>query len=263
MRNSGYVTVVLFLMISMLSFSQVGINNPAPDATAALDVTSTTKGFLPPRMDETARNNITLPAAGLIIYNTDTNLINYYNGTTWQALQSNGSYVDLTTNQTIAGNKTFNGTITPVGRMWMPMGEIDYFNTTGTTITITSTTSNGIANMFPVTVPATLAGSYEFATAGDGSLQYTGATTKVFHIAITISGVPQVASNVFIFGVGLDTGSGYTVQTTGRVMGSATGTQFSSLHIMLELATDDKIKLYIGNNSQIKDFTVNTLKAHS
>ena len=51
----------------------VGINNTAtaPDASAMLDVSSTTKGFLPPRMTLLQRNLINLPAMGIIIYQTD------------------------------------------------------------------------------------------------------------------------------------------------------------------------------------------------
>ena len=51
----------------------VGINNTAtaPDASAMLDVSSTTKGFLPPRVTLSQRNLINQPATGIIIYHTD------------------------------------------------------------------------------------------------------------------------------------------------------------------------------------------------
>ena len=51
----------------------VGINNTAtaPDASAMLDVSSTTKGFLPPRMTLSQRNLINQPATGIIIYQTN------------------------------------------------------------------------------------------------------------------------------------------------------------------------------------------------
>ncbi|MGI4865926.1 MAG: glycine-rich protein [Janthinobacterium lividum] len=54
-----------------------------PDASAVLDVNSTTKGLLPPRLDKTQRDAIASPAAGLTIYNTTTNKLNTWNGTTW------------------------------------------------------------------------------------------------------------------------------------------------------------------------------------
>ena len=55
---------------------------PTIDASAILTLTSTTKGFLPPRMTTAQRDAIT-PVAGLMIYNTTTNKHQGYNGTTW------------------------------------------------------------------------------------------------------------------------------------------------------------------------------------
>jgi len=62
----------------------VGIGTSAPDASAALDVSSTTQGFLPPRMNGTSRDNIASPAEGLIIWNTDIRTIEVFDGTNWQ-----------------------------------------------------------------------------------------------------------------------------------------------------------------------------------
>ena len=52
-------------------------------ATVVLEVSSTTQGFLPPRMTGTQRDAIESPASGLIIYNTTTNKAQCYNGTSW------------------------------------------------------------------------------------------------------------------------------------------------------------------------------------
>ncbi len=56
-------------------FSQVGIGTPTPDASAALDVTSATKGFLPPRVSLSSTAvaaPVNSPVDGLIVYNTAT-----------------------------------------------------------------------------------------------------------------------------------------------------------------------------------------------
>jgi hypothetical protein len=66
--------------------NNVGINNTNPNASAQLDVNSTTKGFLPPRMTTTQKNAIASPAAGLMIYDTDLNRPCFYNGTSWITL---------------------------------------------------------------------------------------------------------------------------------------------------------------------------------
>jgi len=60
--------------------------NPSNDASALLDVQSTTQGFLPPRMTTTERDLISTPSAGLMVYNTTTNKAQCYNGTAWQDL---------------------------------------------------------------------------------------------------------------------------------------------------------------------------------
>jgi hypothetical protein len=62
---------------------QVGIGTASPNTAAALDITSTTRGFLPPRMNQTQRDTIATPPAGLIVYNTQTNRLNFYNGSSW------------------------------------------------------------------------------------------------------------------------------------------------------------------------------------
>ena len=59
--------------------------NAAPDASAILQADSTTQGFLPPRMTDAERDAITTPAAGLMIYDTSNNQMNYWNGSTWIA----------------------------------------------------------------------------------------------------------------------------------------------------------------------------------
>jgi hypothetical protein len=55
-------------------------------ASSIVDIQSTTKGFLPPRMTTTQKNAIASPATGLMVYDTTLNLISVYNGTTWITL---------------------------------------------------------------------------------------------------------------------------------------------------------------------------------
>ncbi|KAA9333010.1 hypothetical protein F0P96_08475 [Hymenobacter busanensis] len=63
----------------------VGIGTATPHSSAALEVQSASKGLLPPRLDEAARNLIASPAPGLTIFNTTTGALNVWNGTFWQA----------------------------------------------------------------------------------------------------------------------------------------------------------------------------------
>lgn len=63
--------------------NNVIIGSTTDVASALLNVTSTTKGFLPPRMTTTQKNAITSPATGLQVFDTTLNQMSYYNGTTW------------------------------------------------------------------------------------------------------------------------------------------------------------------------------------
>jgi hypothetical protein len=56
-----------------------------PYSASILDIRSTNKGVLFPRMSTTNRDAIAAPTAGLLLYNTSTNQFNYHNGSSWQA----------------------------------------------------------------------------------------------------------------------------------------------------------------------------------
>ena len=76
------LTTRLFIATS----GEVGMGTTSPNTKAALDITSTTKGFLPPRMTTTQRNAIATPPTGLVIYNTTTSNLNSYSGSAWVEL---------------------------------------------------------------------------------------------------------------------------------------------------------------------------------
>ena len=65
------------------SKGNIGIATSTPDASALLEMNSTKMGFLTSRMNTTQRNAISAPAKGLLIYNTDCDNFNFYNGNQW------------------------------------------------------------------------------------------------------------------------------------------------------------------------------------
>jgi hypothetical protein len=74
------------LFMSAISFSQIGIGTTNPDNSAILDVTSTSKGFLTPRMTHAEKTAIIAPATGLILYCSDCSSsgeLQIFNGTSW------------------------------------------------------------------------------------------------------------------------------------------------------------------------------------
>jgi len=63
---------------------KVGIGTNAPDASALLDVSSTSKGVLIPRMTASQKSAISSPSTGLLIFQTDAPIgFYYYNGSSW------------------------------------------------------------------------------------------------------------------------------------------------------------------------------------
>ena len=78
--------LLLFLCLSTGIFAQVGINSDgsSPDNSAMLDVKSTMKGFLPPRLTTDQMNSVITPPNGLIVYNVSVNALYWFNGTTWK-----------------------------------------------------------------------------------------------------------------------------------------------------------------------------------
>jgi len=74
---------LMLMMISSATFAQVAVNidGAAPDSSAMLDVKSTAKGFLAPRMTFTEMNSIISPASGLMVFCTTTGQYYFNNGT--------------------------------------------------------------------------------------------------------------------------------------------------------------------------------------
>ena len=78
-----------FLFIASFTFSflkaQVGINTVSPNASSILDIQSTSKGLLIPRLTNSQMNAISSPATALTIYNTDASSLYVFNGLSWNS----------------------------------------------------------------------------------------------------------------------------------------------------------------------------------
>ncbi|NOZ34347.1 MAG: hypothetical protein GXO80_03495 [Chlorobi bacterium] len=154
--NHATLFILLNLIIIFNGFSQVAINTDgaSPNASAMLDVQSTSKGILISRMLETERTGIPSPAKGLLVYQTDnTDGFYCFNGTVWQYIgnENNNLWSRNTTNiATILSNSTDNvgiGTSNPTMKLdvrgfattsnmvssvmlWQAANEYDVTNTT-------------------------------------------------------------------------------------------------------------------------------------
>lgn len=90
--NAGFFVLFISLVQSGSIFAQsVGLNSDGsqPHSSAMMDVMSTTKGMLIPRMDQAARNAIQSPVNGLLIFQTDGIPGFYYYESSWKLLDSN------------------------------------------------------------------------------------------------------------------------------------------------------------------------------
>jgi hypothetical protein len=90
-------TIYIFILLAIFNpiYAQVGIGTNTPDNSSMLQVESTEKGFLLPRMTSTQRSSIAIPASGLQVYDTNTNSIWYFNGTFWVNTQAMASVGDV------------------------------------------------------------------------------------------------------------------------------------------------------------------------
>jgi len=80
------LSVVLASCSQFLFAQNVGIGTNTPNSSAILDISSTNKGLLAPRMTTAQRSAIASPVKGLIVYDSDLNALYHYNGSAWSAV---------------------------------------------------------------------------------------------------------------------------------------------------------------------------------
>lgn len=141
------VFIILLFSFHLSLMAQVGIGTSNPNNSAQLEVSSTAKGFLPPRMTVAQRAAILNPAQGLMIYCTNCGANGepeYYNGSTWLNMSGGAPARATPTVSVTVGSYIYNGTA---------QGP-------------TSATNSGTAT------------SYTFAYSGTGSTSYGPSSTR-------------------------------------------------------------------------------------
>jgi len=164
-----YTFIAIFIMLAVSSHGQVAVNSTGatPDASAMLDVSSTTHGILIPRMSTASRNAISNPALGLLVYDFSLGTVYMNTGippiSNWVPL-SKGQYWTRTgtnTYLTNPGDKVGIGTSAPNEKLEV-QGHISYngvlkngtntvldINGTSTSVGMTfNTTNTGANNIF-------------------------------------------------------------------------------------------------------------------
>jgi hypothetical protein len=220
------IIILLFLITGINGLiAQSGINTTTPDTSAILDVFSTNKGFLPPRLTTSQRNAITSPAAGLMIYNTTVNCLQWFNGTYWVDGCGNNFIGSLS-----CSNAVITGTLTSGVIVNGVSASVPYTGGNGGAHTGQIVTSTGVNGLTATLAPSTFA-------LGVGTLTYnisgTPASSGTASFALNIGEqtcmleIP-VASN-FICGTSTVTfmynGSSVTYGTVERDYGGTVGTK--------------------------------------
>ncbi len=176
MKNFSLV-LILFVTISLNA--QVGIGTTTPDASAMLDVKSTTSGMLIPRMSAVDRDNINSPATGLLVFVNDDNSFYYYDGTNWVRLGNGlGDDGDWTVNgndmySNVSGNVGV-GNNTPQFKLDVN-GDVRH----GNSLYINSNKSNGYNTWATFNSPDNGWGDNVFIGAGGTSVLGSGEATNV------------------------------------------------------------------------------------
>jgi trimeric autotransporter adhesin len=117
--KSKYLSLIIAFFVTATAHAQnifpstgsAGIGTTTPDASSLLEIKSTQKGILIPRMTSAQRNAIVTPATGLLIYQTNsTPGFYYYTGTAWKAITPKTGWLITGNSGTVPGTN-FIGTI--------------------------------------------------------------------------------------------------------------------------------------------------------
>ena len=204
--NAGIILLSL-LLISNIVTAQVGIGTTTPVASSMLDIQSTTKGVLIPRMTTAQRAAISTPANGLLVFDTDTKSFWFYNVNTWKELVSGNSllYADgdtkIVVEKTTDEDKIHVSTANAAGTASVERMTIDSSGKTlmGTDLSNQATTffeigADGtikLGNQGASTTPdsdVTTQKNYTKITE-DGSLSYVGNATRWDDLKIPVNSV--------------------------------------------------------------------------
>src|SRR5947199_827003 len=107
-KFSIFTTLVLIQYV--LVAQNVGIGTTSPDPKAQLEVSSTSKGLLIPRLTTAQRTSIVTPPKGLMVYDSTLQIFYYYDGSNWQGVSNSSNAWSLSGNSGSDPTSQFIGT---------------------------------------------------------------------------------------------------------------------------------------------------------
>ena len=167
------------LAVSAQIVQKVGNNSMTISQSAAFEIESTDRGFLPPRLTDAQLAGITSPAVGLFVFNTTSAVLQYFNGIRWISLidAANSAYVtaydcSIGSAGTLTSGTPASGVTQTIKASVAKLG----------TYSITTAPVNGV----------TFSGSGVYTVTGDQNivLTATGTPTTIGAITNALSGTP-------------------------------------------------------------------------
>ena len=152
--------------LTITGSGNVGIGTTAPHASAITELSSTTQGFLPPRMSTTQRNGINAPANGLIIFNTTTGCLNYHFAGAWYEWCGTFSATVGTIGSLNCASATHTGTLTAGTPANGASSNVSYTGGNGGVHGGQIVNSTGVSGLTATLLPGNFA-------SGAGTLTYT------------------------------------------------------------------------------------------
>jgi hypothetical protein len=180
MKNYSLILLVSFLILTGIVKAQIGIGTTSPNISSLLDLSSTTKGFLLPRMTTDQQTALLNPAIGLMVFNITNNQIETNKGDghgapLWTGVSTTGITAPIGDNSTLLATTAF------------VTANSDHYNSVSATGTISTTSATEVVvdgmTLSPATGTYLVSFNSEYTNTPTSVLGTTTTTTTGFDTA--------------------------------------------------------------------------------